>query len=99
MRCVVRFHTSAPRVRAIEVPLGTTLLEAARRAGLPVARACGGEGLCARCGLRVLSGGETLPATSPAEERAKEANRVPAELRLACQVELCGPLEVTAAYW
>jgi 2Fe-2S ferredoxin len=99
MTCVVRFRTSAPEVRVLEVPVGTTLLEAARRAGLPVARACGGDGLCARCGLRVLAGEEALDAPSAAEERAKARNRVPAELRLACRVELRGALEVSAAYW
>jgi ferredoxin len=99
MACVVRFHTSGGEPRELVVPAGTTLLEAARRAGLPVARACGGGGLCGGCGLRVLAGGESLAPASLAEERAKERNRVAAELRLACQVELRGPLEVTAAYW
>ncbi len=99
MSCVVRFHTSAPEVRVARVPLGSTLLDAARRAGLPVAHACGGGGLCGRCGLRIVAGGESLAAPSAAEQRAKERNRVDAELRLACRVELRGPLEVSAAYW
>lgn len=99
MTCVVRFRTSAPEARSLEVPVGTTLLEAARLAGLPLARACGGEGLCGRCGLRVLAGGEGLAPPSAAEQRAKQRNRVPAELRLACRLELCGAVEVTAAYW
>jgi adenylate cyclase len=97
---VVRFHSSRPGdVRTVEVPRGTRLLEAVRRAGMPLARSCRGGGLCGRCGLRVLAGGEALPAPSPAEERAKARNRIPSELRLACQLELGGPLEVTASYW
>jgi ferredoxin len=98
MRFTVRFLERSVS-RSLSVPSGTTLLEAALQAGLPVARACGGGGLCGRCGLEILSGAETLAAPSAAEQRAKESNRVPLELRLACQVEVRGPLEVTASYW
>jgi len=101
MQCAVRLRPSAPGApaRTVQVPRGTTLLEAVRRAGLPIARACGGGGLCARCGVEVLAGGEALPAPSPGEADAKQRNRVAAELRLACRVEVRGPLEVTASYW
>ena len=101
MRCAVRLRPSSPTdpVRTVLVPRGTTLLEAVRRAGLPIARACGGGGLCGRCGVAVLAGGETLPPPSAGETSAKQRNRVAAELRLACRVEVCGPLEVTASYW
>jgi adenylate cyclase len=101
MTFTVRFRSpreGAPG-RSLEVPAGTTLLEAARQAGLPIARACDGGGLCARCGLEVLDGGDTLAPPAPAEQQAKQRNRVPAALRLACQVEVSGPLEVTAGYW
>jgi adenylate cyclase len=98
MRFTVRFRERSAS-RSLTVPRGTTLLEAALQAGLPVARACGGGGLCGRCGLEILSGAEALAAPSAEEQRAKENNRVPLELRLACQVEVRGPLEVTASYW
>lgn len=78
---------------------GATLLDAALSAGLPVARACGGEGLCARCGLRVLEGGVALSPEGGDEAEAKERNRVPGEWRLACLARVHGPLEVTAGYW
>ena len=90
----MRFRPSEQRVRVVP---GTTLLDAARRAGLPVARACGGAGLCSRCGLRVLSG--RVSVESAEEARAKRANRVDAELRLACLARLEGDVVVTAAYW
>jgi 2Fe-2S ferredoxin len=92
--CEVRFRPSDQRVR---VARGTTLLDAARRAGLPVARACGGAGLCSRCGLHVLSGRVSRESTE--EVRAKHANRVDARLRLACLARLEGDAVVTAAYW
>ena len=92
--CEVRFHPSQQRVR---VPRGASLLDAARGAGLPVARACGGTGLCSRCGVRVLSG--PVSVESADEAHAKRANRVDPELRLACLARLQGDVVVTAAYW
>jgi len=101
MACEVWFRPSraGAAARRVEVPPGTTLLEAAHRAGMPVARACGGGGLCARCGLRVVAGAEGLAPEGSAEARAKARNRVDASLRLACQVRVEGRLEVSAAYW
>jgi 2Fe-2S ferredoxin len=92
----VRFKPSGRKVR---VERGTSLLEAARRAGIPVARACGGHGLCAGCGMIVLRGGGNLPAETPRERDAKRANRVDPSMRLSCLVELQGDVVVTTHYW
>jgi adenylate cyclase len=83
----------------VRVPVGTTLLEAARRARLPVAQACTGLGSCGRCGMQVLAGAEGLEAEDATEQRAKARNRIDAELRLSCLVALTGDLTVTASYW
>ncbi len=96
MSCVIRFM---PDGRQIEVPEGTVLLEAARRAGLPVAAACGGDGACARCGMTVLAGAEGLAPEGETERIAKARNRIDGALRLACLIPLRGDLTVTASYW
>ena len=88
-----------PSGRRLRVAPGTSLLDAARRAGLPVASACGAEGLCGRCGMQVLGGGAQLPAETPDESRVKQRNRIAPELRLACRVIVAGDIEVTAPYW
>ena len=98
MQWPVRLRTSREE-RTVVVDDGKTLLDAALSAGLPVARACGGEGLCGRCGLKVLAGGTGLSAEATDEAEAKERNRVPGEWRLACRARVHGPLEVTAGYW
>jgi len=98
MQWPVRLHTSADDCTVV-VDDGATLLDAALSAGLPVARACGGGGLCARCGLRVLEGNAALSPEEGDEAEAKERNRVAGELRLACRARVHGPLEVTARYW
>jgi uncharacterized 2Fe-2S/4Fe-4S cluster protein (DUF4445 family) len=92
----VRFEPSG---RTVRVVTGTSLLEAARRAGLPLASACGGDALCGRCGVSVLSGASSLPLTDHVEARAVRRNRVPAGQRLACRVAVSCDLTVTASYW
>ena len=100
--CEVRLqHRRHGRAESVllDVVDGTTLLDAACRAGLPVARSCDGGALCARCGVSVLEGAERLSAETPAESEAKLRNRIPAELRLACLCRIHGPVAVTASYW
>lgn len=94
--CEVRFLPSKRRVR---VPSGTTLLDAVRRASLPVASACGAEALCGRCGLTVLSGDGALAAETREERSAKQRNRVDPALRLGCRTRVVADLKVTAPYW
>jgi ferredoxin len=86
-----------PSRRLREVPRGTLLIDAIRDAGLPIARACGDDLVCGKCGVRILKG-EVRPA-KPVEQRAKRRNRVPEELRLACVIRVHDDLEVTADYW
>jgi 2Fe-2S ferredoxin len=88
-----------PEDRMVEMPRGTYLLDAVKQAGLPIARGCSGQGLCARCGVRILSGGDVLASEKPVEIEAKRANRVEAGLRLSCCTCVDGDLEVTASYW
>jgi len=92
----IRFEPSGRETRA---PAGTTLLEAARAAGLPVASACGERFTCARCGMRVLEGNASLPAESKREREIKARNRIDSDLRLACAVRVGGDGAVTAPYW
>ena len=99
MTCVVRFEPAHGEPREVRVPVGATLLDAARRGSLPIASACDADGLCARCGLVVLEGGDALSPESDAESAAKRRNRVDAAERLACQARVRGPVVATARYW
>ncbi|MCA9509638.1 MAG: (2Fe-2S)-binding protein [Myxococcales bacterium] len=92
----VRFEPSGV---CVQVAVGTKLLEAARAAGLPVASACGADGVCARCGMRVLEGADALAPETPREVEIKRRNRIDAELRLACRTEVRAPLVATTTYW
>ncbi|MCA9503004.1 MAG: (2Fe-2S)-binding protein [Spirochaetaceae bacterium] len=97
MRCRIRF---LPSERSVEIEAGeTTLLEATRAAGLPIASACGENGACARCGLEIVEGSAALEPESERERRIKERNRIDPALRLACRVRPRGDLVVRATYW
>lgn len=96
-RCRIVF---LPSGRSVEMAAGAqTLLEATEAVGLPIASACGSEGACARCGLEIVSGAETLEPQSERERRIKERNRIDPGHRLACRVRPTGDLTVRASYW
>jgi ferredoxin len=86
-----------PARQRIEVSRGTRLIDAIRAAGFPIARSCGDDLVCAKCGVRVLEG--RVSDERAAERRVKRANRVPDELRLACAIRVRDDLVVTADYW
>ena len=89
-----------PSEKELEIEAGeTTLLEATRAVGLPIASACGENGACARCGLEILEGSEAIEAPSDREVRIKERNRIESHLRLACRVRPSRDVTVRAAYW
>lgn len=92
----VRFEPSGRQVR---VPRGTSLLEAARRAGLPVASACDRSAACGQCGMRVLESENAVARESTRESTVKARNRIDERLRLSCVLSVRGDLTVTTSYW
>jgi adenylate cyclase len=68
------------------VPVGFTLLEASRLAGIPHVSVCGGRGRCSTCRVRVERGLDRLPAASPDERRVLHRVGAAPDVRLACQV-------------
>jgi adenylate cyclase len=76
-------HTDGPEVR---VPLGWTVLEASRSAGIPHASVCGGRGRCSTCRIRVAGDPALLPPASPLERRVLKRVGAPPNVRLACQL-------------
>jgi ferredoxin len=102
MTCAVTFvrrRAGVPETVTREVPEGTTLLDAARGAGLPIARACTGRGLCGRCDLEILDGAPGLSAESEDERETRSRDQLPASRRLACQARVHGAVRATTGYW
>ncbi len=79
----VRITYPGPRV--VGVPLGFTVLDASRVAGIPHASVCGGRGRCSTCRVHVTRGLEGLPPASDAEQRVLARVGAPPDVRLACQ--------------
>jgi ferredoxin len=92
----VRFQPSGREVRVVR---GTTLLDAARRAGVPLASACDGGALCGRCGVTILAGRDAIAPEDERETQTLRRNRAGAGQRLACRVVVSSDLEVTTSYW
>jgi 2Fe-2S ferredoxin len=88
-----------PSERSVFVPPGTTLHEAVRRAGLPIASACGADGICGRCAVLVIAGADGLAEESPEESLRKARNRVEPSQRLACRVIATDDVTLTTPYW
>lgn len=89
----------APSGAFVDVPPGTTLLEAIRAAGLPVAQSCGGFAICSWCKVCVVSGAENLSAVEPPEARLIARQKFAPDERASCQAELLGDATVTTTYW
>lgn len=81
----------------IEVPLGTSILEAAHLAGAPEGSACGGVCACSTCHVYVEKGSELLSdAEEDEEDILDKAFDVQMSSRLGCQsrIEREGVIEV-----
>jgi ferredoxin len=88
-----------PLGRQAEARNDESLLDVARRAGVPIGNSCGGVGVCSRCRVRVLSGAENLSVPTSVEQRFSTARGFEPDERMACQAVVEGPVEVTTTYW
>ncbi len=81
-----------PLGRRSQVDEGSSLLEAARQAGVGLSALCGGKGSCGRCKVQLVSG--TVSPLTILEEEALSPEEVAAGFRLACQTLARGPVKV-----
>jgi len=67
-------------------PSGQSVLEYARRLGIGLSSVCGGEGVCGKCKVQLLSGTSSQPRQHELE--ALSQDQIAAGWRLACQCYL-----------
>ena len=84
--------TFLPDGRAVEVPAGSSLLEAAARAGLLVEAECGGRGTCGSCLMEVAQGTESAERGARNREQGTGTST---SLVYACQSQVEADLTVT----
>ncbi len=85
--CKVTFQHNE---RSVEVPAGTSLLEAARSADVHLNASCNGKGSCGKCKLVVTEGNVTAPPTPLLSDSEKAKGVV-----LACQSRVTEDVAVT----
>jgi uncharacterized 2Fe-2S/4Fe-4S cluster protein (DUF4445 family) len=81
-----------PIGKRVDVASGTTLLEAARQAGIGLASVCGGEGTCGRCRVVIMSGNVTPPVD--ADRRFLSQLELTSGQRLACRCQIASDVKV-----
>lgn len=79
----------------IEVPVGTTILQASQEADMPEGSACGGVCACSTCHVYVQKGAELLSeAEDDEEDILDKAFDVRSNSRLGCQARIERPGEI-----
>jgi adenylate cyclase len=78
-------HVAYASGRSVTVPMGFTILDASRVAGIPHASVCGGRGRCSTCRVQITEGLDALPPPTPAERRVLARVGTAPDVRLACQ--------------
>ncbi len=86
-KCTVCFEPSGLKT---EVPAGTILLEAARKAGVYLSSICGGDGYCGKCKVVIDEGQfQSKPTTLLTPEETRE------NIVLACQTKVLSDMTIT----
>lgn len=77
---------------SIEVKAGTSILSAARKAGVLIQTRCGGNAACFMCKVKIRPDSDLLPIAD--EEKRKLAGLEVDGFRLACQAKARGRVDV-----
>jgi 2Fe-2S ferredoxin len=91
--------TFIPSGKSIQVPLKTNLMNAIIQADLPIGSSCGGEGICAKCFVKVLKNPENLSKMNPIEKKLIEREKLGPGIRISCQTKVLGDVTLTTGYW
>lgn len=88
--------TFTPPGRRVDVPVGTTLLDAAEPAGVGIESLCGGEGLCGTCTVKLDAGDASVSDPTETEATVLSSEQLDDGLRLSCRcsVERPGTIDV-----
>lgn len=78
----------------VKIDEGQSVLDGSISQGLGHAHACGGDGRCTTCRIRVEEGFEHCPAPEPLETEALAAVGLEPPVRLACQLRPTGDVRV-----
>ena len=77
--------------RRVEVTGGDTLLGSLMDEGIFIPSACGGQGTCSYCKVKILEGGGPV---APTEEPLLTAEEIAADIRISCQCKVRNDLRI-----
>ena len=93
-----------PSGRRGKIPMGTTLLQAARTLGVDIDSVCGGWGLCGRCQIelqegefskhQIISRADHLSPPGEAEQNYAAKKTLPVSRRLSCATQIWGDVVI-----
>ena len=83
-----------PDHKEFDVAEGETILEAALRADIPHAYACGGNAKCSTCRIWILDGHDQYEVPGERERALSEPLGFGPEMRLACQTRVSGDVRL-----
>lgn len=92
----VNFVKSKP---AIEVELGANLMQALLSHEIPVASSCKGDGICAKCRVKVLEGAKNLSPQTDIELIRRDQLDFDRSERMSCQAKVLGDVTIDTSYW
>lgn len=92
----ISFRKNRPPV---DVPLSTPLMEALIKNGVPVASSCLGQGICSKCRIEIVSGGQNLSPETENEKELRLKNKITDSCRISCQTLVLGDITVDTTYW
>ncbi|MEM3479977.1 MAG: ASKHA domain-containing protein, partial [Candidatus Bathyarchaeia archaeon] len=81
-----------PEGKHVKVPLGSTVLEAAKAASVDLTSICGGAGKCGKCRIIIEDGISNVNSLTEIEYKFLSNSDISAGYRLACQTVIKGPL-------
>lgn len=68
-------------------------------AGIPVASSCNGDGVCAKCKIKILEGLENLSVENETEKFLKNKENLDKSVRMSCQTKVQGDITIDTNYW
>lgn len=83
----------------IEVATGSNLMTALLEAGVPVASSCNGDGVCAKCKIKIIEGLENLSPENETEKFLKNKESFDKSVRISCQTKVLGNITIDTNYW
>lgn len=85
--------------RVLDVAHGSNLMKVLLESGIPVGSSCGGEGVCTKCLINIIRGANNLSPPNDREQVLRTQHKFADQMRVSCQTQVLGDIEIDADYW